>query len=238
MVDIILWAVLEGLPITGAQYNTILKGQVFTMDYAYARHLMIEAQVRTNKVINPAVLDALRQLPREDFLPPALKPLAYTDAPLKISPGHWMLAPMLTARLLQEACFEPHERVLHIGANTGYTSVLLSRLTSHVTAIEENSMLRLPDAYQTPSITWMQSLPEKSQQFDCIYIDGGFEALPAGLADYLTAHGRIIGVEMQGAAFGHAICLQKSNNMLFRRIVFDACAEVLPGFAKKSEFAL
>ena len=65
------------------------------MDYAAARRNMVENQVRTNKVTNPVLIEALETLPRENFVPEALAGVAYVDEALPVSGGRYLLEPMV-----------------------------------------------------------------------------------------------------------------------------------------------
>ena len=110
-------------------------------DAAYARKLMVEGQVRTADVTDAAVLDAMLTLPREQFLPPSLAPLAYVDGDIAVAKGRSLLKPMVLAKLVQAAHVEAGDRVLDVGCATGYSSALLARLAGSVIALEEDAEL-------------------------------------------------------------------------------------------------
>src|ERR671938_303584 len=88
-------------------------------DYASARDHMVDCQLRPNKVVDPRIVRAMRALPRERFLPPALAPLAYIDEDLPLPGGRAFMDPLIVARLIQLAAVRPNERVLVIGAGAG-----------------------------------------------------------------------------------------------------------------------
>ena len=106
------------------------------MDYAAARQHMIDSQIRTNKVTDPAVIEALASVPREAFVAEAQKKLAYIDRPVAIGAGRRMTEPMVLARLLQVAHLKLSDSVLVVGAGTGYSAAILSRLVKKVVALE------------------------------------------------------------------------------------------------------
>ena len=103
-------------------------------DYRAARLTMVESQLRTNKVTDEAVLDAFLAVPRERFVPEALRGIAYGDDVVPLGGGRFMLAPMVLARLLQLAAIAPGDKVLEIGAATGYATSLLARLAARTVA--------------------------------------------------------------------------------------------------------
>ena len=101
-----------------------------------ARQMMVEGQLRTNKIIDPALIAAMRTVPREAFLPKNLKPLAYVDMDLKLGDGRTLLEPMVLAWLLQAAAINRHDRVLEIGFGCGYCLGVLAQLADHVVGLE------------------------------------------------------------------------------------------------------
>jgi protein-L-isoaspartate(D-aspartate) O-methyltransferase len=94
--------------------------------FADARANMVDSQVRPNKVTDPRILHAMRTLPRERFLPPALASLAYADEDVPLGNGRVLMEPMVLARLLQIAAPMPGEVALVVGAGTGYGAAVLA----------------------------------------------------------------------------------------------------------------
>ena len=111
------------------------------MNIELARFNMIEQQIRTWEVLDPTVLALLAVVRREDFVPPAYRAMAFMDTevplPSTTSPAlQHMLPPRVEARLLQELDVHKHERVLEIGAGSGYMAALLGHRAQQVTTIE------------------------------------------------------------------------------------------------------
>src|SRR6201995_1440040 len=104
--------------------------------YAKARFNMVESQIRTNKVTDPALLAAMSRLPRQIFVPAGLAGVAYVDKSLRIAPNRYLLEPLVVARLLQEAMVSPSDKALVIGAGTGYSAAILGDIAGTVTVIE------------------------------------------------------------------------------------------------------
>ena len=111
------------------------------MDYAVARQHMVDSQVRTNKVTDERLIEAIRSLPRERFVPDRVRARAYLDDDVEIAPGRYLMEPMVTARLIQAADVKPEDMALVVGAGTGYAAALLSRLANTVVALESEPPL-------------------------------------------------------------------------------------------------
>ncbi len=111
------------------------------MDYAVARQHMVDSQVRTNKVTDERLIEAIRSLPRERFVPDRARARAYLDDDVEIAPGRYLMETMVTARLIQAADAKPDDMALVVGAGTGYAAALLSRLVNTVVALESEHAL-------------------------------------------------------------------------------------------------
>lgn len=107
-----------------------------TIDYAKARELMVEQQVRPWDVLDPRVLDVLAELPRENFVADAHKNLAYADLALPLGHGEFMMKPVMEGRTLQSLAVDPTDDVLEIGTGSGYLTACLGRLAREVVSLE------------------------------------------------------------------------------------------------------
>jgi protein-L-isoaspartate(D-aspartate) O-methyltransferase len=106
------------------------------MDTLAARQQMVDQQIRTWEVLDPRVLDALSKVPREAFVPPDFRELAFADAPIPIGRGQCMLAPKLQGRILQALEVNASDRALEVGTGTGYLSAALSLLATTTRSID------------------------------------------------------------------------------------------------------
>ena len=106
------------------------------MNLELARFNMIEQQIRPWNVLDPAVLSLLAVVRREDFVPAAYRALAFVDCEVPLPEGQCMLAPKVEARLLQEAGVQRHERVLEVGAGSGFMAALLAHRARSVLSLE------------------------------------------------------------------------------------------------------
>jgi protein-L-isoaspartate(D-aspartate) O-methyltransferase len=106
------------------------------MDTLAARQQMVDQQIRTWEVLDPRVLSVLSAVPREAFVPPAYRELAFADTPIPIGFGQSMLAPVLQGRILQALGLNAADNVLEVGTGTGYLSACLSMLASSTRSID------------------------------------------------------------------------------------------------------
>jgi protein-L-isoaspartate(D-aspartate) O-methyltransferase len=107
-----------------------------TPSHDYARQQMIEQQVRTWSVLDPAVLAVLGDVRREHFVPPAFRGVAFADSNVPLDHGQCMLAPKIDGKILQALAVQPDEEVLDVGTGSGFLAACLARLSERVRSIE------------------------------------------------------------------------------------------------------
>jgi protein-L-isoaspartate(D-aspartate) O-methyltransferase len=118
-----------------------------TVDFQELRVKMVDGQVRTTDVTDAAILTAMLSIPRELFVAEARRPLAYIDEDIEIAPAvdgrsaRYLMEPSPLARLLQLAGIRSTDRVLDVGAGTGYASAVLSNIASAVVGLESDASL-------------------------------------------------------------------------------------------------
>ncbi len=101
-----------------------------------ARTQMVNQQVRAWDVLDPAVLAVLTQVPREQFVPPRFRNLAFADTGVPLGHGQFMLTPQIEGRLLQALRLRGTDRVLEVGTGSGFLTACLARLSRQVTSLE------------------------------------------------------------------------------------------------------
>jgi protein-L-isoaspartate(D-aspartate) O-methyltransferase len=219
-------------------------------DFRTARRAMVDGQVRTNDVTHLGIIAAMLEIPREAFVPASRAALAYLDRDVVIAdatatePARYMIKPVVLARLIQATDPAPADRVLVIGAGTGYSTAVLSRLTAEVTALEEDTSLfhqamSALSALGSLNINLIHGhlsdgMPD-SGPYDLILIDGGVESVPDRLCTQLSSRGRLVAVVMNGP-LGKATLFHPVNGKFSGRELFDACAPILPGFTVAPAF--
>lgn len=185
-------------------------------DFAAARRAMIDSQLRPQGVSDPAVLAAMGSVPREEFVPEAVRPLAYSDRPLDLGGGKVMMPPSALASLV--TALEPRsgERALVVGSGNGYAARVLEALGLKVDQADAGGA-------------------SAKSGYDVILIDGAVGEVPAGLADRLVPNGRLAtGIDDNGVtrlAVGRV-----SAGVLGLRRFADSEVPVLPGFSRPRAF--
>src|SRR5580692_10443689 len=115
-------------------------------DFTLQRQMMVETQVRPNDVTDTRIHDAMREVPRERFVPAARRAVAYADMTVEVAQGRFLLDPRSFAKLLQLAQIGPEDRVLDVGGATGYSAAVMARLAKSVVALEQDAdLLRIAD---------------------------------------------------------------------------------------------
>jgi protein-L-isoaspartate(D-aspartate) O-methyltransferase len=203
---------------------------------------MVDGQIRTADVTDPALLDAMLTVPREQFLPATVAPLAYLDADIPVGKGRALLRPMVLAKLLQAAPIRAGERLLDVGCATGYATAILARLAASVVGLEEDpdlaaaAKLALAGVANTEVVVgplaagWPTGGP-----YDGILLNGAAEVVPEAFAGQLKPEGWLIGVGGRPPACKGMI-YRLSEGLLVGRPLFDAAAAPLPGFQAPQTF--
>jgi len=105
-------------------------------DFASKREAMVERQLRSRGITEPRILDAFRAVPREAFISDEYAHLAYGDHPLPIEAGQTISQPYIVALMIQAAAIKPGDKVLEVGAGSGYAAAVISRVAARVVGIE------------------------------------------------------------------------------------------------------
>ena len=216
-------------------------------DSALARNLMVDGQLRPSKVTDRRILDLMRNLPRESYLPAHLAALAYIDEDVKLGGGRVLLKPLVIARLIQLARPLAGETALVVGSGTGYGAAILAACGVHVTALEEDAFLlalaRAVPATQgnTGSITLVEGRLSEGHQaaapYDLVVIEGGAREIPDTIGRQVGAHGRLVAILCQPGGQGVAVLAEPSVGGLRAHAEFDASAPLLPGLLAAPGFS-
>src|SRR3954452_6778396 len=110
-------------------------------DFAAERERMVQRQIAGRGIGGRRLLDAFRTVPREEFVPEDVRHLAYEDGPLPIEAGQTISQPYIVALMIDAAEVAPGDRVLEIGAGSGYAAAVMSRIAAEVVAIERQPEL-------------------------------------------------------------------------------------------------
>jgi protein-L-isoaspartate(D-aspartate) O-methyltransferase len=212
---------------------------------AQARFNMIEQQIRPWNVLDMRVLEILSVVPREDFVPPAHRALAFADLEVPLGHGECMLAPRMEARLLQDLQLQGTERVLEIGAGSGYMAALLSKQCSSVLSLEINPHLAEMAAshlqragIRNAEVRLADGAIAMAEDglFDAIVLSGSVEQLPQHLLDRLAVGGRLIAVVVDEPIMCATLVTRVGKEEVRSVKLWDANAPRLHGFAERSHF--
>lgn len=171
-----------------------------TIDYAHARELMVEQQIRPWDVLEIRVLDVLARLPREAFVAESHRALAYADIELPLGFGQKMMKPVIEGRTLQALDLQPGDEVLEIGTGSGFLSACMGELAREVLSLEIQPELasaaraRLDAAglgnnvriETADALGW-----ETERRFDAICVTAAVDTVPARFTQWLRPNGRL-----------------------------------------------
>ncbi len=215
------------------------------MDFVSARHNMVASQVRTWDVLDPRVLSAMEQLPREDFVPELFKNLAYADTAIPLYGQQTMLPPKEQGRILQAVAIAPHERVLEVCTGTGYLTALLAQFAKEVVSvdIDPNQQAQAQRNLTQHGINNVELVTqdashgfEQHGSFDVIIITGGLPKLPQSYKNILNLHGRIF-VTIGQAPLMHATLMYHPTVDVWQEtVLYETVVPMMENTAALKEF--
>ncbi|MBK3400155.1 MULTISPECIES: protein-L-isoaspartate O-methyltransferase [Methylobacterium] len=215
------------------------------LDYAQARRLMVDCQLRTFDVTDIALLDAFDAVPRERFMPADREAFAYIDQPQAVGAEdgetRFMPAPMVLARLIQALALKPGDRALDVGTGLGYGAAVLRRLGVEVVALESLPGLAAAARERLGEGVTVEAGPLETgapghAPYAAILVEGQVERRPQALLDQLADGGRLACVQGQGRP-AKATLWVRSGNAFGSRPLFDATLPPLRAFAVEAGFA-
>jgi protein-L-isoaspartate(D-aspartate) O-methyltransferase len=206
-------------------------------DFTLQRTNMVESQVRPSDITDRRIIRAMLDVPRERFCPASSSATAYMDLDVKVTPTRFLTATRVLAKLIQGLDLAETDHVLHVGAATGYTSVILARLAAKVTALEVDAGLA---ATLTQNVTTLDPKAvtvvtgplsaghAAAAPYDAILIDGAIADAPLAVLEQLRDGGRMVAVIGTGRV-GRGTAIDT-------RVIGDAGAPALPGFDRVAAF--
>jgi protein-L-isoaspartate(D-aspartate) O-methyltransferase len=215
------------------------------MNLEQARFNMIEQQIRPWDVADADVLHLLSVIKREDFVPLAHKALAFVDMEIPLGHGQCMLAPRAEARLLQDAAVQKHEKVLEVGAGSGFMAALLAHRAQRVLTLElipelaqmarsnlqkagiHNAEVRVADGAQGAA---------DDGPFDVILLSGSVAEVPALLLNQLKVGGRLVAIVGDEPVMRATLITRTAEANYLTRQPWDTVAPRLRNFPELSHF--
>lgn len=197
---------------------------------------MVESQLRTSDVDDQRVILTMAKVPREEYVPAERRAMTYIDRPIPLENGRALNPPLVVGRLLKEARIVPGDKVLLIGAATGYAAALLAELGAQVTAIEEDGG---PQTSAVSGVTVVRGQlaagSPAGAPYDVLFIDGAIEEVPTALVEQLAEGARVVTGIKDGAVT--RLCSGKIvEGVLGLSSLADIEMVVLPGFAAPARF--
>ena len=214
-------------------------------DFDVMRANMIEGQILPNKITDPRLIDVLSRLPREAFVAPDQRSVAYVDDDIKIASNRYLMEPMVLARLLQALAPGPDDVSLYIGCGSGYGVAVLASLCNTVIGLECDAKLlaRASELFLELEIDNAVAVAGSLDKgyaeqgpYGSVFIEGAVEHVPSVILDQLVEGGRLAAVIRYGKSLGEATIIQRVGDRYGRRVIFDAAASDLPGFKVASGF--
>jgi protein-L-isoaspartate(D-aspartate) O-methyltransferase len=216
------------------------------MDFARARDMLVESQVRTNDVTDGRVLHAMRTLPRERFAPAHKKALAYADIELEVAAGRNLLRARDLSKLIQALAPQANERALEIAGATGYGAAVLAACCKEVITLDPDPDLSFAAraALEGCGLTNVKTVStatvdgwKDEAPYDVMMLNGAAEIVPDAWFAQLAQGGRL-GVIVRDGAAGSARIYTRTGDTIAFRVAFDAFPSVAPGLTRPHQFAL
>lgn len=192
--------------------------------FRQARDAMVEHQIAARGVKDESVLQAMRQVPRENFVAPGYEHAAYEDGALPIGEGQTISQPYVVALMIAAVELKPRDRVLEVGAGSGYAAAVMSRIAGTVYAIERHASLAEAAAARLARLDygsihirtgdgtkgWSEEAP-----FDAILVSAGGPVVPQLLKDQLQISGRLVIPVGSGTGLQHLMKITRTTAETF-----------------------
>lgn len=215
-------------------------------DFAEARRLMVVGQLRPTGVSDTRLLAAMASLPRERFLPASLAARAYSDASVPLPGGRMMPSPLVAARMTQLAGIRRDDRVLVLGAGSGFGAALAGAMGARVIAVEDDedlvALARVALSASVPpgAVQLVVASPRDGHAagapYDAILIEGAVPALPRPIEEQLAEGGRLVAILAPGGGTARATLVRRVGQSFTAVSGFDAPSWPAPAFAGAPDF--
>ena len=220
-----------------------------SMNFEQARFNMVEQQIRTWDVLDQDVLDLLYAVPREEFVPPAYRSLAFTDMEIPIGEAagstQFMMPPKMEARIVQELALKKSDRVLEIGTGSGYLTALLAHRSAHVYSVEISAALaEFGRGNLTRHGIFNVSLEtgdaahgwSKQAPYDAVVLTGSTPVVPSAILDQLAPGGRVFAIIGNAPAMTAKLITSRAPGIFARVELFDTVIAPLVNAERPSRF--
>tara|TARA_Y100000590_G_scaffold202579_1_gene230035 strand:+ start:503 stop:1156 length:654 start_codon:yes stop_codon:yes gene_type:complete len=215
------------------------------MNFEIARNVMVENQLRPNRITDSIIIDILNETPKEDFLTDDLKYIAYSDEDIELINKRGYLKNLHIAQLLQYSNITKKDKILHIGGLSGYVTSILSKLSNNVIVIENNDKL-LNELKKNLKINNIENVEVincnlefgylKKHPYDIIFIDCPIKSISNEILNQLNPnYGKLIMIEKINEELSKGIKITNIDNKFNKEILFDIFSKFTL-FKEKDEF--
>lgn len=216
-------------------------------NFEKAREAMVLSQLQPSGIIDPALGEAYSAIPREMFVPNAVRGVCYCDDAVDLGGGRELIEPLYHGLMLQAAQLAPGMKVLDVGGASGYSAAILAKVGAVVTAVENDEKL-LHAAQQnwmnlgltgiSPYVGANAQGYAKSGPYDVIIVNGAVGYRPDVLLGQLASGGKLFCIYVNnGEPIGRLISYQKLENGEYaEKKLYDATSKFVPGFEPKQGF--
>lgn len=213
-------------------------------DFAQRRTMMVDSQVRPNEVTSYPVIEAMLNVPREEFVPDSRQDIAYAENNIDLAPGRVLLEPRTLGKMMEVLDLQNTDLVLDIGPGYGYAAALMARIAEAVIAVEDNpelaaeaeARLAAQDVFNVAVVAGPLAGGCDSQgPYDAVLVEGAIEEFPEALVEQVSDGGRVVAMFREGQLGVVRIGLKRDGRLNWR-FAFNASAPILPGFARQQGF--
>ena len=200
-------------------------------NFEKARYLMVENQLRPNKIKDPVILNLFKNIKKEDFLSSDIKEISYSDLEIQLEKNRGYLTNLHLAQLIHNANIKKHHKVLHIGGMTGYVSVLLSKLCKELIVIENNNefIYKLEENINNLKIQNIKIINSSFKEghnldspYNIVFIDNPIKEISNTIKNQLSnEYGKIIMIKKINFCFCKAFKITNNNNNFAKKFLFD-----------------
>ena len=205
---------------------------------------MVNQQIRTGDVLNPAVLKVLTEVPRERFVGPAYRSVAFADTNIPLAHGRHMMTPLLEGRVLQALEVKSHDRVLVVGTGSGFLTACLARLARHVTSIDTDREL-VDSAREALTDIGIHNVDlatddpfrrDDADSFDAIAVTGSIPEYDPRFQHWLKLGGRLFIVVGQPPLMEACLVRRTGIDAWTRESLFETVLPSLANAVRPAEF--